>query len=48
MADYGDQVFAAEAITKKRFKKGKVEYLVKWKGKSNILASLVFNKQLFH
>jgi len=28
----GDQVFAAEAITKKRFKKGKTEYLVKWKG----------------
>jgi len=25
-------VFAAEAITKKRFKKGKTEYLVKWKG----------------
>jgi len=30
--DLGDQVFAAEAITKKRFKKGKTEYLVKWKG----------------
>ena len=28
----GDQVFAAEAITKKRLKKGKTEYLVKWKG----------------
>ena len=28
----GDQVFAAEAITKKRVKKGKTEYLVKWKG----------------
>ena len=27
-----DGVFAAEAITKKRFKKGKTEYLVKWKG----------------
>ena len=27
-----DQVFAAEAITKKRFRKGKTEYLVKWKG----------------
>ncbi len=30
--DLGDQVFAAEAITKRRFKKGRVEYLVKWKG----------------
>jgi len=30
--DLGDQVFAAEAITKKRLKKGKTEYLVKWKG----------------
>jgi len=30
--ELGDQVFAAEAITKKRFKKGKTEYLVKWKG----------------
>lgn len=30
--DLGDQVFAAEAITKKRFKKGRTEYLVKWKG----------------
>merc|ERR1712020_478192 len=28
----GDQVFAAEAITKKRLKKGKTQYLVKWKG----------------
>ena len=28
----GDQVFAAEAITKKRLRKGKTEYLVKWKG----------------
>ena len=30
--ELGDQVFAAEALTKKRFKKGKNEYLVKWKG----------------
>ena len=30
--ELGDQVFAAEAITKKRLKKGKTEYLVKWKG----------------
>lgn len=30
--ELGDQVFAAEAITKKRFRKGKTEYLVKWKG----------------
>ena len=28
----GNQVFAAEAITKKRLKKGKTQYLVKWKG----------------
>ena len=27
-----DQVFAAEAITKKRVQKGKTQYLVKWKG----------------
>ena len=27
-----DQVFAAEAITKKRLRKGRTEYLVKWKG----------------
>ena len=27
-----DQVFAAEAITKKRQRKGRTEYLVKWKG----------------
>ena len=33
MDDLGDdQVFAAEAITKKRFRKGRTEYLVKWKG----------------
>ena len=28
----GDKVFAAEAITKKRRRKGRTEYLVKWKG----------------
>ena len=33
MDDLGDdQVFAAEAITKKRLRKGRTEYLVKWKG----------------
>ncbi len=30
--DLGEQVYAAEAITKKRFHKGRTEYLVKWKG----------------
>lgn len=30
--DMGDQVFAAEALTRKRVKGGKTEYLVKWKG----------------
>ena len=30
--ELGGQVFAAEAITKKRIRKGKTEYLVKWKG----------------
>ena len=30
--ELGGQVFAAEAITKKRLRKGKTEYLVKWKG----------------
>ncbi|XP_034373141.1 chromobox protein homolog 7 [Arvicanthis niloticus] len=28
----GEQVFAVESIRKKRVRKGKVEYLVKWKG----------------
>lgn len=28
----GEQVFAVESIRKKRIRKGKVEYLVKWKG----------------
>merc|ERR1711953_289622 len=32
--ELGEQVFAVEAITKKRIKKSKVEYLVKWKGYS--------------
>uniref|UniRef100_UPI00358EB1BD chromobox protein homolog 2-like n=1 Tax=Myxine glutinosa TaxID=7769 RepID=UPI00358EB1BD len=31
----GEQVFAAECILKKRFRKGKPEYLVKWRGWSN-------------
>ncbi|KAG7202079.1 hypothetical protein KM043_004752 [Ampulex compressa] len=30
--DLGDRVYAAERITKKREKRGKVEYFVKWKG----------------
>ncbi|XP_071946340.1 uncharacterized protein [Antedon mediterranea] len=30
-----DQVFAAEAILQKRFRKGNAEFLVKWKGWSN-------------
>uniref|UniRef100_A0A673FP01 Chromobox protein homolog 6-like n=1 Tax=Sinocyclocheilus rhinocerous TaxID=307959 RepID=A0A673FP01_9TELE len=28
----GDRVFAAEAIMKRRIRKGRMEYLVKWKG----------------
>ncbi|XP_070783748.1 chromobox protein homolog 7 [Enoplosus armatus] len=28
----GEQVFAVESIVKKRFRKGNVEYLLKWKG----------------
>ncbi|XP_059099196.1 chromo domain-containing protein cec-1-like [Tigriopus californicus] len=32
MEELGDQVFAAEAITKKRLRKNRNEYLVKWKG----------------
>ncbi|XP_010784448.1 chromobox protein homolog 7-like [Notothenia coriiceps] len=28
----GDQVFAVESITKKRVRKGNVEYLLKWQG----------------
>ncbi|XP_016408642.1 chromobox protein homolog 6-like [Sinocyclocheilus rhinocerous] len=28
----GDRVFAAEAILKRRIRKGRMEYLVKWKG----------------
>merc|ERR1712020_524723 len=30
--EQGDQIFDAEGITKKRERKGRVEYLVKWKG----------------
>ncbi|XP_015522564.1 polycomb group protein Pc isoform X2 [Neodiprion pinetum] len=30
--DLGDRVYAAERIMKKKVKRGKVEYLVKWKG----------------
>ena len=33
MDDDYDQVYAAEAIRRKRVKKGRTEYLVKWKGK---------------
>ena len=32
MAESGDQIFDAEAITKKRERKGRMEYFVKWKG----------------
>uniref|UniRef100_A0A3B4B298 Chromo domain-containing protein n=1 Tax=Periophthalmus magnuspinnatus TaxID=409849 RepID=A0A3B4B298_9GOBI len=28
----GDRIFAAEAILKRRVRKGRLEYLVKWKG----------------
>ena len=38
--ELGGQVFAAEAITKKRMRKGKTEYLVKWKGWSPRLVEL--------
>jgi len=31
-SDLGEMVFAAERISKKRLRKGKTEYLVKWKG----------------
>jgi len=31
-SDLGEMVFAAEKISKKRLRKGKVEYLVKWQG----------------
>ncbi|XP_042859224.1 chromobox protein homolog 8-like [Penaeus japonicus] len=31
----GDRVYAAECIQKKRVRRGRVEYLVKWKGWSN-------------
>ncbi|XP_074649366.1 uncharacterized protein LOC141904638 [Tubulanus polymorphus] len=32
LTDVGERVFAAERIEKRRIRKGKVEYLVKWKG----------------
>ncbi|KAJ1530981.1 hypothetical protein ONE63_005817 [Megalurothrips usitatus] len=32
MEEMGDQVYAAERIMKKRIRRGKAEYLVKWKG----------------
>nr|5EQ0_A Chain A, Chromobox protein homolog 8 [Homo sapiens] len=28
----GERVFAAEALLKRRIRKGRMEYLVKWKG----------------
>ncbi|CAG7833421.1 unnamed protein product [Allacma fusca] len=32
LSEVGDQIFAADRIEKKRFRNGKVEYLIKWKG----------------
>ena len=32
LQDLGEEVYAVEAITKKRLRKGKPEYLIKWKG----------------
>ncbi|XP_014671719.1 PREDICTED: chromobox protein homolog 7-like [Priapulus caudatus] len=32
LSGVGERVFAAERIEKKRIRKGRVEYLVKWKG----------------
>ena len=44
--DGDDQVFAAEQITKKRLRKGRTEYLVKWKGTYfSIRQKLVFIKE---
>ena len=41
-----DGVFAAEAITKIRLRKGRTEYLVKWKGTYfSIIRKLVFIKE---
>ena len=41
--DGDDQVFAAEQITKKRLRKGRTEYLVKWKG-----TYFSIRRELFH
>ena len=47
--DGDDQVFAAEAITKKRLRKGHTEYLVKWKGTYfSIRQKLVFIKEYLY
>ncbi|KAK2160781.1 hypothetical protein LSH36_127g13014 [Paralvinella palmiformis] len=35
LVDVGERVFAAECIQKRRIRKGKVEFLVKWKGWSH-------------
>jgi chromobox protein 2 len=35
LSDVGDRVFAAEFLIKRRFRRGKTEYLVKWKGWSS-------------
>nr|XP_046187773.1 chromobox protein homolog 7-like isoform X3 [Oncorhynchus gorbuscha] len=32
LSSIGEQVFAVESITKKRVRKGNVEYLLKWQG----------------
>ena len=41
MEEHEDCVFAAEKIKKRRVRKGKIEYLIKWKG--NVLYSNLFN-----
>ena len=38
--DGDDQVFAAEQITKKRLRKGRTEYLVKWKGTYRLITKI--------
>lgn len=35
LSSVGEQVFAAECILSKRLRKGKLEYLVKWRGWSS-------------